>query len=138
MRAPKTSLNIGEGSQISTNQKRGNSAFSLLIGLNVRSFPENIVLYYMIYVLQVLWCTLEDWYGCDTAICRRARLTPNGNVILELFPLKLNFYKYDIILFCLYRMYCSMLQYFREKSQIFSTKLPRDGVSQYRLIVNNF
>lgn len=44
-------------------------------------------------ISQVLWCTLEDWYGCDTAICRRARLTPTGTVILELFPLKLNFYK---------------------------------------------
>ena len=36
---------IGEGSQISTNQKPGNSAFSLLIGRNLRPFPDNFVLY---------------------------------------------------------------------------------------------
>ena len=36
---------IGEGSQISTNQKPGNSAFSLLIGGNLRPFPDNFVLY---------------------------------------------------------------------------------------------
>ena len=36
---------IGEGSQISTNQKRENSAFSLLIGRNLRPFPDNFVLY---------------------------------------------------------------------------------------------
>ena len=36
---------FGEGSQISTNQNRENSAFSLLIGRNVKPFPENTVLY---------------------------------------------------------------------------------------------
>ena len=36
---------IGEGFQISTNQKPGNSAFSLLIGWNLRPFPDNFVLY---------------------------------------------------------------------------------------------
>ena len=35
---------IGEGFQISTNQKPGNSAFSLLIGQNLRPFPDNFVL----------------------------------------------------------------------------------------------
>ena len=35
----------GEGSHISTNQNRENSAFSLLIGLNLRPFLENTVLY---------------------------------------------------------------------------------------------
>ena len=37
---------IGEGSQILTNQKRENSAFSPLIGQNLRPFgPDNSVLY---------------------------------------------------------------------------------------------
>ena len=36
---------FGEGSQISTNQKRENSAFSHLVGWNLRPFPENFVLY---------------------------------------------------------------------------------------------
>ena len=36
---------IGEGSQISTNQKRENSAFSFLIGQNFRPFLEHTVLY---------------------------------------------------------------------------------------------
>ena len=38
---------IGEGSQfqILTNQKRVNNAFSLLIGQNLRPFPDNFVLY---------------------------------------------------------------------------------------------
>ena len=36
---------IGEVSQILTNQKRENSAFSLLIGRNLRPFPNNFVLY---------------------------------------------------------------------------------------------
>ena len=40
---------IGEGSQISTNQKRANSAFSLLIGQNLRPFPDNFVLYRVRY-----------------------------------------------------------------------------------------
>ena len=39
---------IGEGSQISTNQKPGNSAFSLLIGQNLRPFPDNFVLYILL------------------------------------------------------------------------------------------
>ena len=36
---------FGEVSQISTNQKRENSAFSLLIGQNMRPFSENTVFY---------------------------------------------------------------------------------------------
>ena len=32
---------IGDGSQISTNQKRESTVFSLLIGENLRPFPEN-------------------------------------------------------------------------------------------------
>ena len=36
---------FGEGSQISTNQKRESTVFSLLIGQNLRPFPENTVLY---------------------------------------------------------------------------------------------
>ena len=36
---------IGEGSQILTNQKRENSAFSILIGRNLRPFPDNTVLF---------------------------------------------------------------------------------------------
>ena len=35
---------VGKGSQISTNQKRENSAFSLLIVQNLRPFPDNFVL----------------------------------------------------------------------------------------------
>ena len=35
---------FGEGSQISTNQKREGTVFSLLIGQNLRPFPENTVL----------------------------------------------------------------------------------------------
>ena len=38
---------IGEGSQILTNQKRENSAFSRLIGRNLRPFPDNTVLYWL-------------------------------------------------------------------------------------------
>ena len=34
-----------EGPQISTNQKRENTAFSLLIGRNMRPFPKITVLY---------------------------------------------------------------------------------------------
>ena len=36
---------FGEGSHILTNQKQENGAFSLLIGRNMRPFPENTVLY---------------------------------------------------------------------------------------------
>ena len=36
---------FGEGSQISTNKKRENLAFSLLIGRKMRHFPKNTVLY---------------------------------------------------------------------------------------------
>ena len=36
---------FGEGSHISTNQKRECSVSSLLIGRNMRPVPENIVLY---------------------------------------------------------------------------------------------
>ena len=36
---------FGEGSHISTNQRQESTVFSLLIGLNVRPFPENFVLY---------------------------------------------------------------------------------------------
>ena len=36
---------IGKGSQISSNQKRENNAFSLLIGQNFGPFPDNFVLY---------------------------------------------------------------------------------------------
>ena len=36
---------FGEGSHIPTNQRRENGAFSLLIGRNMRPFPENTVLY---------------------------------------------------------------------------------------------
>ena len=36
---------FGEGSQISTNQKRKNTVFSILMGSNLRHFPENTVLY---------------------------------------------------------------------------------------------
>ena len=36
---------IGEGSQISTNQKRERTVSWLLIGRNLRPFPENFVLY---------------------------------------------------------------------------------------------
>ena len=35
---------FGEGSQISTNQKRERTVFSLLIGWNLRPFPENFAL----------------------------------------------------------------------------------------------
>ena len=35
---------FGEGSHNLTNQKRENGAFSLLIGQNMRPFPENTVL----------------------------------------------------------------------------------------------
>ena len=52
---------IGEGSQISTNQKRENSAFSLLIGQNLRPFPDNFVLYWVWKLLQ--------WYGRRDIIC---------------------------------------------------------------------
>ena len=38
---------FGEGSHISTNQKREITVFSLLIGRNMRPFPENTVLYRM-------------------------------------------------------------------------------------------
>ena len=36
---------FGEGSHTSTNQKRESTLFSLLIGRNMRPFPENFVLY---------------------------------------------------------------------------------------------
>ena len=36
---------IGEGSQILTNQKRESTVFSLLIGRNLRPFPDSFVLY---------------------------------------------------------------------------------------------
>ena len=36
---------IGEGSQILTNQKQESTVFSLLIGRNLRHFPDNFVLY---------------------------------------------------------------------------------------------
>ena len=36
---------IGEGSQISTNQKRESTVSWLLIGRNLRPFPDNFVLY---------------------------------------------------------------------------------------------
>ena len=36
---------IGEGSQILTNQKRESTVFSLLIGRNLRPFPDNFVLH---------------------------------------------------------------------------------------------
>ena len=36
---------FGEGSQISTNQKRESTVFSPLIGQNLRPFPENTVHY---------------------------------------------------------------------------------------------
>ena len=39
---------IGEGSQILTNQKRESTVFSLLIGRNLRPFPDNFVLYWHI------------------------------------------------------------------------------------------
>ena len=39
---------FGEGSQISTNQERENTVFSLLIGRNLRPFPKNTVLFYPI------------------------------------------------------------------------------------------
>ena len=37
---------IGEGSQISTNQKRESTVSWLLIGRNLRPFPDNFVLYW--------------------------------------------------------------------------------------------
>ena len=37
---------IGEGSQISTNQKRESTVSWLLIGRNLRPFPDNFVLYF--------------------------------------------------------------------------------------------
>ena len=39
---------IGEGSQISTNQKRESTVSWLLIGWNLRPFPDNIVLSYLL------------------------------------------------------------------------------------------
>ena len=36
---------FGEGSQIATNQKRESTVFSLLIGRNLRPFPDNTALY---------------------------------------------------------------------------------------------
>ena len=40
---------FGEGSQVSTNQKRKCTVLTLLIGWNLRPFPENTVLYYILY-----------------------------------------------------------------------------------------
>ena len=40
---------IGEGSQISTNQKRESTVSWLLIGRNLRPFPDNFVLYYIVF-----------------------------------------------------------------------------------------
>ena len=40
---------IGEGSQILTNQKRESTVFSLLIGRNLRPFPDSFVLYTFFY-----------------------------------------------------------------------------------------
>ena len=45
---------IGEGSQISTNQKRDNSAFSFLIGRNLRPFPENTVTLYTSFSTHII------------------------------------------------------------------------------------
>ena len=42
---------FGEGSHISTNQKRENGAFPLLIGRNMRPFPDNTVLYSFVHSL---------------------------------------------------------------------------------------
>ena len=49
---------FGEGSHISTNQRQESTVFSLLIGRNVRPFPENFVLYCLLFWtrdLSVLW-----------------------------------------------------------------------------------
>ena len=42
---------FGEGSQFSANQKRENTVSSLLIGCNMRPFPENTVLYCIGHIL---------------------------------------------------------------------------------------
>ena len=56
---------IGEGSQISTNQKQESTIFSLLIGRNMRLFPGNTVLYKLFKDLsginKVLTLELLDW-----------------------------------------------------------------------------
>ena len=41
----------------------------------------------------VLWFTLEDWYGTDKAICRRAKFLPAGGVVVDMVPVRLNFYR---------------------------------------------
>ena len=52
---------FGKGSQISTNQKRKNSAFSLLISWNLWPFPGNTVLTYVLtYVKKFLNFLVND------------------------------------------------------------------------------
>ena len=49
---------FGEGSQISTNQKGESTVFSLLIGRNLRPFPENTVVHFLLLSIHV-WYVLS-------------------------------------------------------------------------------
>ena len=50
---------IGEGSQISTNQKRESTVSWLLIGQNLRPFPDNFVLYNSRPILALYYCAID-------------------------------------------------------------------------------
>ena len=62
---------IGEGFQISTNQKQENGAFSLLIGQNLRPFPDNFVLYnYRLLIADLIngiFCLIN--HICEINLC---------------------------------------------------------------------
>ena len=53
---------FGEGSHISTNQKLENGAFLLLIGINMRPFPENTALYFKLLNLKNS-CNMFAYYS---------------------------------------------------------------------------
>ena len=50
---------IGEGSQILTNQKRESTVSWLLIGQNLRLFPDNFVLYNIRPILALYYCAID-------------------------------------------------------------------------------
>ena len=62
---------FGEGSRISTNQKRENSALLILIGRNLRPYPDNTALYNVVISLK---CALD--------IARKSVLNRQDRILL--------------------------------------------------------
>ena len=72
---------FGKGSHILTNQRRESTVFSLLIGQNMRPFPENTVLYTVMLNLRRCKGILVSCAQIPRYVIRTEGAISNNNVI---------------------------------------------------------